>query len=224
MASLSRQRLSHRGQHRVYPQTRPLVMHRLARLLVCLAWVFGLGSIPATSYSAGEAQDITGAVVPILSYSDPFGNIGEWDPDGRLSSRGEFRFRVRVKNQSGDPIEGESLVVVVQRIASANYLHDVTGELEYVGAGGQMRDGKPFYRVPLGGKSELGPYAESEEFQLEIRNPNLYVIYTPVLRVYGVRRLDPGRLEESLQTLMEQGRLSPEERQRLSPPSSPGTP
>ena len=197
---------------------------RLARLLVCLAWVFGLDSIPATAYSAGEAQDITGAVVPILSYSDPFGNIGEWDPDGRLSSRGEFRFRVRVKNQSGDPIEGDSLVVVVQRIASANYLHDVTGELEYVGAGGQMRDGKPFYRVPLGGKSELGPYAESEEFQLEIRNPNLYVIYPPVLRVYGVRRLDPGRLEESLQTLMEQGRLSPEERQRLSPPSSPSAP
>lgn len=129
-----------------------------------------------------------------------------------------------MRNQSGDPIDGDSLVVVVHKVQSANYLHDVTQELEYVGAGGQMGDGKPFFRVPLGGKSELGPYAESEEFQLEIRNPNLYVVYTPVLRVYGVRRSDPDRFQETLQTLGEKDRLSPEERQRLRAPSPPGTP
>jgi hypothetical protein len=192
--------------------------------VITLAWIFGLGSVPAIAYSASQAQDITGAVIPIVSYSDPFGGIGEWDSDGRLSSRFEFRFRVRVRNQSGDPIDGDSLVVVVQRIASANYLHDVTGELEYVGAGGHMEDGKPFYRVPLGGKSELGPYAESEEFQLDIRNPNLYVIYTPILRVYGVRRSDPERFQETLQTLGEKGNLSPEERQRLRAPAPPEAP
>ena len=199
-------------------------MDRLGRLLVCLAWAFGVAIIPSTAYSAGDVQDITGAVVPILSLSDPFGGSGEFDTDGRLSSRGEFRFRVRVKNRSGDVIEGDSLIVVVQSVASPNYLHDVTSELEYVGAGGRTRDGKTFYRIPLGGKSELGPYAESEEFTLEIRNPNLSIIYPPVLRVYGVRRLDPEKFEDTFRTLVEKGKLNLEEKQAPRTPSSPVVP
>ncbi len=195
-----------------------------ARLLVCLVCILGFESTPSTAYSAGDAQDITGAVIPILSQSDPFGSSGEFDADGRLSSRGEFRFRVRVRNQSGDPIEGDSLIVVVQRVASADYLHDVTNELEYVGAGGRTSDGKSFYRVPLGDKSELGPYAESEEFTIEIRNPNLSIIYPPVLRVHGVRRSDPERFEETFRTLVEKGKLSLEEKQGLRTPSSPAVP
>ncbi|MGH7253225.1 MAG: hypothetical protein ACREIE_05435, partial [Nitrospiraceae bacterium] len=196
----------------------------LARLLVCVGWVFGFAIIPSTAYSAGDVQDITGAVIPILSQADPFGSSGELYADGRLSSRFEFRFRVRVRNQSGDPIEGDSLIVVVQRVESADYLHDATNELDYVGAGGRTRDGKPFYRVPLGGKSELGPYAESEEFMVEIRNPNLSIIYPPVLRVYGVRRSDPERFEDTFRTLVEKGKLNVEEKQGPRPPSSPGVP
>ncbi|TME85276.1 MAG: hypothetical protein E6I44_15695, partial [Chloroflexi bacterium] len=153
MASSRVQRVSQAGQHRFCPQTRKLFMDRLGRLLVCLSWVIGFAIIPSTAYSAGDAQDITGAVVPILSLSDPFGSSGEFDADGRLSSRGEFRFRVRVRNRSGDVIEGDSLIVVVQSVASPNYLHDVLNELDYAGTGGKTREGKPFYRVPLGGKS-----------------------------------------------------------------------
>jgi hypothetical protein len=203
---------------------RVLPMDRLVRLLVCLASVVGVAIIPATAYSAGDAQDITGAVVPILSLSDPFGGSGEFDADGRLSSRGEFRFRVRVRNRSGDVIEGDSLIVVVQSVASPNYFHDVVNELDYAGTGGKTREGKPFYRVPLGGKSELGPYAESEEFPIEIRNPNLFIIYPPVLRVYGVRRLDPEKFEDTFRTLMEKGKLNVEEKQVPRPPSAPSVP
>ena len=199
-------------------------MDRLARFVVCLAWVFGFAIIPSTAHSAGDVQDITGAVIPILDLSDPFGSSGEFDADGRLSSRFEFRYRVRVRNQSGDPIEGDSLIVVVHRVATADYLHDVTNDLEYVGASGKTKDGKPFYRVPLGGKSELGPHAESEEFVLEIRNPNLSIIYTPVLRVHGVRRSDPERFEDTFRTLVEKGKLNLEELQRPRPPSSPAAP
>lgn len=194
---------------------------RSARLLACLACVFGFAILPSTAYSAGDVQDITGAVIPILSLSDPFGSTGEFNADGHLSSRGEFRFRVRVRNQSGDVIEGDSLIVVVLSVASPNYLHDVTNELEYVGASGQKRDGKPFYRVPLGGKSELGPYTESEEFVLEIRNPNLFIIYPPVLRVYGVRRLDPEKFEDTFRTLVEKGKLNVEEKQAPRTPPPP---
>jgi len=224
MAFSLRDRVSRPWQHPPHRQNRVLFMGMSVRLLVGLACILGFDGIPWAAYSAGDVQDITGAVIPILSQSDPFGSSGEFDADGRLSSRGEFRFRVRVRNQSGDPIEGDSLIVVVQRVASADYLHDVTNELEYVGAGGRTPDGKPFYRVPLGGKSELGPYAESEEFTLEIRNPNLSIIYSPVLRVHGVRRSDPERFEETFRTLVEKGKLSQEEKQGLRTPSSPGVP
>lgn len=209
MASSPRERVSRPWQPRRHRPNRLLLMGLSARLLVGLACLVGFESIPSTAHAAGDAQDITGAVIPILSQADPFGSSGEFDADGRLSSRGEFRFRVRVKNQSGDPIEGDSLIVVVQRVASADYLHDVTDELEYVGAGGRTPDGKPFYRVPLGGKAELAPYAESEEFMLEIRNPNLSIIYSPVLRVHGVRRSDPERFEETFRSLVEKGKLTP---------------
>lgn len=196
----------------------------MAWLVLCMGWVIGLAIIPPTAYSAGDVEDITGAVVPILSLSDPFGSSGEFEADGRLSSRGEFRFRVRVRNRSGDVVEGASLIVVVQSVTSPNYLHDVVNELEYTGAGGQTREGKPFYRVPLGEKSDLGPYAESEEFPLEIRNPNLFIIYPPVLRVYGVRRSDPEKFEDTFRTLVEKGKLNPEEKQVPPAPSPPVAP
>jgi len=173
----------------------------LVRLLVCLACGVGFDIIPLTADAGEEAKDITGGVIAILTLADPFGSIGEWDSESRLSSRGEFRFRVRVRNLSGDPIEGDSLVVVVQQVQSADYLHDATDQLEFVGADGRTQDGKPFYRVPLGGKAELAPYAESEEFPLEIRNPNLLIIYTPVLRVHGVRRTEAERIKETLRTV-----------------------
>ncbi len=224
MASSSVQRVSPVGQHGCSPQKLRSFAVSLAWLSVCVGLVFGFAIIPSTAYSAGDVQDITGAVVPILSLSDPFGSSGEFDADSRLSSRGEFRFRVRVRNLSGDVIEGDSLVVVVQSVTSPNYLHDVVNELEYAGAGGQTREGKPFYRVPLGGKSELGPYAESEEFPLEIRNPNLFIVYPPVLRVYGVRRSDPEKFEDTFRTLVEKGKLNLEEKQGPRAPSSPGVP
>ena len=224
MTSSSAQRVSQAGQRGCSPQKRGSFAARLAWLLVCVGWVFGFAIIPSTAHSAGDVQDITGAVIPILSQADPFGSSGELYADGRLSSRFEFRFRVRVRNQSGDPVEGDSLIVVVLRVASADYLHDVTNDLEYVGASGKTKDGKPFYRVPLGGKSELGPHAESEEFVLEIRNPNLSIIYTPVLRVHGVRRSDPERFEDTFRTLVEKGKLNLEELQRPRPPSSPAAP
>src|SRR5205809_3503868 len=62
MATSSRQRVSHPGRHRVCPRMRMLFMDRLAWILACLAWVFGFAIILSTAYSAGDAQDITGAV------------------------------------------------------------------------------------------------------------------------------------------------------------------
>ncbi len=158
-----------------------------------------------------ELPDLTGGVIPLLTPADALG--GQLFAGGQLSSRGEVRYLVRVKNQSGDPIEADSLVVVVHKIheAARARLHDVTARVEIVGADGETGDGKPYFRVPLDGKPELAPYSESEAFTLEILNPDLLRLYPPVLRVRGLRRTASHVFQDALQNLVSQGTITPEE-------------
>ncbi len=187
-------------------------MLKFQRILALFVWIITFCVVHA-EITADELPDLTGGVIPLL-YSDPragFGAGGQLFSGGRLSSRGEAVYLVRVKNQSGDPIEGDSLIVVVHRIQEAARLRDVTTELEVVDSDGNTSEGKPYFRVPLGDKSELEPYGESEEFTIEIRNPNLLRLYPPVLRVRGVRRTPSQAFQDTLQHAGPKDELSPEE-------------
>ncbi len=162
--------------------------------------------LPFAGALAGEdSPDITGGVIPLLASEDRFGSGGELSSDGHLSTRAEMRYRVRVKNQSGDAVEGDSLIVVVQAIRKVNGLYDVLDQVDVVGADGVTGEGRPYFRVPLGGESELGPYTESEEFPLEIRNPDLLVLYPPVLRVRGRQVSTSQKYQDMLKQLGERG-------------------
>ncbi|NKB80532.1 MAG: hypothetical protein GKS05_01280 [Nitrospirales bacterium] len=135
--------------------------------------------------SIDDLQDLTGGVIPLLSYDTREG--GELFSNGRLSSRGRVSYFVRVKNQSGDPIQADSLIVVVQKIQERARLRDVTSDLGLPGADGHTKEGHPYFYVSLNNKLTLEPYGESESFRLEIKNPNLFRLYPPVLRVRGIR-------------------------------------
>ena len=175
--------------------------------------------------SVDELPDLTGGVVPLLSYDprDSQNSGGELFTGGRISSRGDIRFLVRLRNQSGDPIKADSLIVVVHKIQEMARLRDVTNKLDIPGADGHMEDGKPFFRVPVGGKSELEPYGESETVTIEIRNPDLLRLYPPVLRVRGVRRTASQDFQDALQTSIRREVRPPAETpQPLQKP--PGTP
>ena len=163
--------------------------------------------------SVDALPDLSGGVIALLTYDtgDSFGGGGQLFAGGQLSSRGEVRYQVRVKNQSGDPIEADSLVVVVHKIQEMARLRDVTTELELPGSDGSTQEGKPFFRVPVGGRSELEPFGESETFIIEIQNPNLLRLYPPVLRVRGIRRTASQDFQDALQTLVREGVLTPEE-------------
>lgn len=163
--------------------------------------------------SVDALPDLSGGVIALLTYDtgDSFSGGGQLFAGGQLSSRGEVRYQVRVKNQSGDPIEADSLVVVVHKIQEMARLRDVTTELELPGSDGFTQEGKPFFRVPVGGRSELEPFGESEPFIIEIQNPNLLRLYPPVLRVRGIRRTASQAFQDALQTLVRRGVLSPEE-------------
>jgi len=168
-----------------------------------------------------ELPDITGSVIPVVTY-DPKSSTtsgGELFSGGSLSQRGDVRFVVRVRNQSGDPIEADSLILIIQRLQEMAQLRDITegggdlfsGKTEILGADGRTEEGKPYFYVPVGGSDELEPYGESEPILIEIRNPNLYRFYPPVLRVRGVRRTASQDYQDALQdSLGEEVRPPPE--------------
>ena len=143
-----------------------------------------------------------------------FSGGGELFSGGSLSSRGDVRYLVRVKNQTGDPIEADSLIVVVDKIQEMARLRDMTTSLDIQGADGYTEDGKPYFRVPVDGQAELPPYGESESFPIEIKNPDLLRLYPPVLRVRGIRKTSSQAYQDALQTLIRKGVVTPEEAQK----------
>ena len=166
--------------------------------------------------STDKSVDLTGGVIPLLTYDTggSFAGGGELFSGGRLSSRGEVRYLVRVKNQTGDPIEADSLIVVVHQIQEMAQLRDVTTSLDIRGTDGITEDGKPYFRVPVHGQTELPPYGESESFPIEIKNPDLLRLYPPVLRVRGIRKTSSQTYQDALQTLIRKGVVTPEEAQK----------
>jgi hypothetical protein len=150
--------------------------------------------------SIDERPDLTGGVIPILSYDTGEDGGGQLFSGGHLSSRGHVFYIVRVKNQSGDPIQADSLIVVVQKIQEMARLRDVTSDLDLPGADGQTEEGYPYFHVPIGDQPNLEPYGESQPFRLEIKNPNLLRLYPPVLRVRGIRLTPAQSYQDTLNT------------------------
>jgi hypothetical protein len=174
-----------------------------------IEWTYGTSSVD-------ELTDLTGGVIPLLTYDSggSFSGGGELFSGGSLSSRGDVRYMVRVKNQTGDPIEADTLIVVVSKIQEMARLRDMTTSLNIQGVDGYTEDGKPYFRVPVNGQEELPPYGESELFPIEIKNPDLLRLYPPVLRVRGIRKTTPQVFQDALQTLIRKGVVTPEEAQK----------
>ncbi len=184
-----------------------------------LLFLLGYGGISERAYgdsSNDDLVDLTGGVIPLLTY-DPGGSFtdgGELFSGGRLSSRGDVRYLARVKNQTGDPIEADSLILVVDKIQEMAQLRDVTTSLDIRGTDGNTEDGKPYFRVPVDGQEELPPYGESELFAIEIKNPDLLRLYPPVLRVRGIRKTASHAFQGALQNLIQDGVVTPKEAQK----------
>jgi len=165
-------------------------------LLILLLVPASLLAIP----SIDDLPDLTGGVIPILTYDTGKSGGGQLFSGGNLSSRGHVHYLVRVKNQSGDPIQADSLIVVVQKIQEMARLRDVTSDLDFPGADGRTKNGLPYFHVPVNTTPNLGPYEESPPFKLEIKNPNLFRLYPPVLRVRGIRLTPTQAYQDILNT------------------------
>lgn len=185
-------------------------MHRIG--LFCL--ILGVLPIPIVLGSSDEdLQDLSGQVIPLVSsgQANSFMAGGELNSRGSLTSRSDIQYTVRVKNQTGDPVIGSSLILVVEQILEEARTRDVSSRLEILGSDGITPEGKPYFQVPTGNSDDLAPYGVSEPIQVHIRNPDLLILAPPTLSIYGVRRTETKKIEDLRKVLIQKGILSPDE-------------
>ena len=151
-----------------------------------------------------DLPDLTGGAVPIVQYKghDPF--------SGRdLTSVSQVDYEVRVKNQTGDPLVADSLILVLDSIREISG-KDISTRVDVEGGDGTLQNGKLFFRIPSSEK-ELPPFGESAAIVIRVKNPNYLRFYPPTLRVMGLRRSAKAAVNDLLESLMQKGVLHPEE-------------
>lgn len=180
-------------------------------MAVATSWNFVL----ATSSGVDDLPDLTGGVVPVVQYKqlDPFSG------NDILTSVSEVEYTVKVKNQTGQPLIADSLVLVVDSVLEISG-KEIINRVRIEGSDGVTQDGKPFFRIPSTGP-ELSPYGESEAVTIRVTNPDFLRFYPPGVRVRGIRRSSEKAVKDLLDTLVQKGLLSPEDAMRAleSPPS-----
>ena len=180
-----------------------------------------LGTTTGYSEDSENRMNLTNGVIPVISLTKGGGFFegGELFDKGTLTSRGTTHYRISVRNQTDDPIESSTLIVVVDKIMELARGRNVLNEVELVGVNGVTDAGKPYIRIPEGDSLELGPYSESKSVEIKILNPDLFRLAPPTLQVWGVRKTETKKIKELGQVLIQKGILTQEEADQLLEPS-----
>lgn len=194
---------------------------RHVSLFLLILWIL---PIPlAISGNEEDLQDLSGQVVPLVSsgQANSFMDGGELFSQGSLTSRSDIQYTVRVKNQTGDPVIGSSLIIVIEQIMDVARTRDVASRLEILNPDGQTDEGKPFFHLPKGSTEDLAPFGISDPIHVRIRNPDLLRLAPPTFSIYGIRRTESKQLDDLREALIQKGILSPDEAtELLGAPSS----
>jgi hypothetical protein len=156
---------------------------------------------------------------------------------GRDNFNSEYLYDVSVKNLSSDPLVGESLIIILDKITNIGGDEWMAGtsesnltRMEILGQDGETADGKPYFRIPRGSGPDLLPYTQSSPATVRIRNKDYLIVFTPFFRVYGMKRpsvspkpkervspLPPAKTpaDKLIQLLIQKGVLSEEEGREL---------
>ena len=180
-------------------------------LFLLILWILPLPLV--VSGSEEDRQDLSGQVIPLVSsgQANSFMNGGELFSQGSLTSRSDIQYTVRVKNQTGDPVIGSSLIVVIEQVMDIAKTRDVASRLEILDPDGQTDEGKPFFHLPKGAAEDLAPFGVSDPIQVHIRNPDLLRLSPPTFSIYGIRRTESKQIEDLREALIQKGILSPDE-------------
>ncbi len=197
---------------------------RYLGLFLLILWILPLPL--AISGSEEDRQDLSGQVIPLVSsgQANSFMNGGELFSQGSLTSRSDIQYTVRVKNQTGDPVIGSSLIIVIEQVMDVAGTRDVASRLEILDPDGRTDEGKPFFHLPTGTTEDLAPFGISDPIQVHIRNPDLLRLSPPTFSIYGIRRTESKQIEDLREALIQKGILSPDEATDLlgaPPPNNP---
>ncbi len=186
-------------------------------LLFLMVNVALLASSVFANPSVDELPDLTGGVQPIVQYkkSDAFSGTN-------LTSVENLEYVVRVKNQTGDPLVADSLVIVVDQLQEISG-KEISNQVMIEGFDGMTQEGKPYFRIPSE-KAELAPYSESQSVTIRVRNPNYHRFFPPNVRVRGLRRAPGKAVETLLESLVRKGILAPDEATRALESTSSSSP
>ena len=188
---------------------------RHVSLFLLILWILPISL--AISDNGEDLQDLSGQVVPLVSsgQANSFMDGGELFSQGSLTSRSDIQYTVRVKNQTGDPVIGSSLIIVIEQIMDVARTRDVASRLEILNTDGQTDEGKPFFHLPKGSTEDLAPFGISDPIHVRIRNPDLLRLAPPTFSIYGIRRTESKPLDDLREALIQKGILSPDEATEL---------
>ena len=110
----------------------------------------------------------------------------------------EYRYDVNVRNHTSDVLIAESLVIVLDKITNlaGEDSEGLTGQsflkrFDVLGQDGETDDGKPFFRIPVGPTTDLGPLTDSLPATVRLRNKDYLSVFTPSFKVLGQIRPPP---------------------------------
>ena len=198
------------------------------RLLLCLLVLIEMTGGAVFGSPIDQLTDMTGKAVVTVTLT------------GRDNFNSEYRYDLMVRNRSSDPLIADSLIVVLEKITNlAGEERDqlksepLIHRFEIIGQDGETDDGKPFFRVPVGGLPDLAPLTDSLPFSIRIRNKDYVSMFTPSFRIYGKKRLpaEPksavsqpqpasaaqDRTDRLIQLLLKKGIITEEERKAIQP-------
>jgi hypothetical protein len=184
---------------------------------------------PLTAAPIEQLTDLTGRASVSVTFT------------GRDNFNSEYRYELTVRNRSSDLLIADSLIIVLEKITNlAGEDRDplksepFLNRFDVVGQDGETDDGKPFFRVPIGGSPDLAPLTDSLPVTIRIRNKDYVSVFTPAFRVYGKKRppaepkpainhAQPGapaqdrQTDKLIQLLLKKGIITEEERKALQP-------
>lgn len=161
-------------------------MRTVTTILAAVAILAGLLTVELYAVSPDQLSDLTGKAIAIVTLK------------GRDNFTSEYRYDVSIRNTSGDPLIGDSLVLVLDKITNiAGEDHEalknetLLHRFEVLDQDGETDDGKPFFRIPGGSGPDLAPYSESRPAAVRLRNKDYLAVFTPSFRVLGLKRQPP---------------------------------
>jgi hypothetical protein len=194
---------------------------------------------PACEVEAGtfdSLTDLTGKAVAVVTFKsrDNFSN--------------EYRYDVTIRNVGAEPLIGDSIVLVLDKITNVGgeereplKNETLLNRMDILSPDGYTDEGKPFFYASPDGNHDLQPQSDTRPVSIRLRNRDYVAVFTLSFRIFGQRRerekekpavkaAEPPKqaagkpsLDKLIQLLIKKGLLTEEESRTLqqAPPSPP---